>query len=122
MRVPRVLPTVLDQHSGVATWALLASEEAAGEFVYVRVLSMRALGATGKVSDAYVDASTGRATRAWEATEAYEAGKVILGVPALRTRGADSEKAIRAVSKRLLNAVSGPKKCLCLRFRSKLQA
>jgi hypothetical protein len=62
--MPRVLPTVLDQHSGVAMTALLASEEAAGEFVYVRIGSMRVVGAMGKIGNADVNAPTRRTTRA----------------------------------------------------------
>src|SRR6266581_7276769 len=42
MRLPRRVPTVLDQRLRVAITALLASfEEAAGEFAYVRIGSMR---------------------------------------------------------------------------------
>ena len=54
-RVPRRAPTVLDQHLREAIAALLASEEAAGEFVYVRTGSMRTGRLPGKIrrADAY---------------------------------------------------------------------
>jgi len=77
MRVPRVLPTVLDQHSGVAMMALLASEEAAGEFVYVRTSILRWFDTLGKVCHAYVDAPMRAGlTRVGYATEAHEACEV----------------------------------------------
>src|SRR6267378_88825 len=50
MRLPRRVPTVLDQRLWVAITALLASfGEAAGEFAYVRGGSMRPAGLDRKV-------------------------------------------------------------------------
>src|SRR5690348_7704681 len=56
MRFPRRVPTVLDQRLRVAITALLASfVEAAGEFAYVRVGSMRPAGLDRKVAAANPD-------------------------------------------------------------------
>src|SRR3989442_2521982 len=53
MRLPRRVPTVLDQRLRVAITALLASfEEAAGEFAYVRVGSMGPAGLDRKIAPA----------------------------------------------------------------------
>src|SRR6266566_5063823 len=55
MRFPRRVPTVLDKRLRVAITALLASREAAGEFAYVRVVSMRPAGFDRKVGPADAD-------------------------------------------------------------------
>src|SRR6266550_2998625 len=56
MRLPRRVPTVLDQRLRVAMTALLASfEEAAGEFAYVRIGSMRPPRLDRKVTPADAD-------------------------------------------------------------------
>src|SRR6266550_3740459 len=60
MRLPRRVPTVLDQRLRVAITALLASfEEAAGEFAYVRIRSMRPAGLDRKVAPADADHALG---------------------------------------------------------------
>src|SRR6266850_2404020 len=59
MRFPRRVPTVLDQRLRVAITALLASCEAAGEFAYVRVGSMRPAGLDRKVAPPDADHAFG---------------------------------------------------------------
>src|SRR2546425_12634983 len=60
MRLPRRVPTVLDQRLRVAITALLASFcEAAGEFAYVRRGSMRPAGLDRKVGPADADHALG---------------------------------------------------------------
>src|SRR6266566_3484395 len=60
MRLPRRVPTVLDQRLRVAMTALLASfEEAAGEFAYVRIGSMRPPRLNRKVAPADTDHALG---------------------------------------------------------------
>src|SRR6266566_2505967 len=60
MRLPRRVPTVLDQRLRVAITALLASfEEAAGEFAYVRIGSMRPAGLDRKVAPPNTDHALG---------------------------------------------------------------
>src|SRR2546427_8006574 len=60
MRFPRRVPTVLDQRLRVAITALLASScEAAGEFAYVRIGSMRPPRLDRKVAPADADHAPG---------------------------------------------------------------
>src|SRR2546430_1332222 len=60
MRFPRRVPTVLDQRLRVAITALLASScEAAGEFTYVRIGSMRPAGLDRKVAPPNSDHALG---------------------------------------------------------------
>src|SRR6266480_6549086 len=60
MRLPRRVPTVLDQRLRVAITALLASfEEAAGEFAYVRIGSMRPPRLDRKIAPADTDHALG---------------------------------------------------------------
>src|SRR5947208_5020726 len=60
MRFPRRVPTVLDQRLRVAITALLASScEAAGEFAYVRIGSMRPAGLDRKVAPPNTDHALG---------------------------------------------------------------
>src|SRR5438105_7615050 len=60
MRLPRRVPTVLDQRLRVAITALLASfEEAAGEFAYVRIRSMRPARLDRKVTPPDTDHAPG---------------------------------------------------------------
>src|SRR5713226_3893387 len=60
MRLPRRVPTVLDQRLRVAITALLASScEAAGEFAYVRVGSMGPAGRDRKVAPPDADHAFG---------------------------------------------------------------
>src|SRR5437879_8187046 len=60
MRFPRRVPTVLDQRLRVAITALLASScEAAGEFAYVRIGSMRPPRLDRKVAPADTDHALG---------------------------------------------------------------
>ncbi len=81
MRVPRVLPTVLDQRSGVAMTALLASEEAAGEFVYVRVWIMRSRQAHRKVRQPDVNATLGAVrTAVGNAADSDKPSEVFRGI------------------------------------------
>src|SRR5438876_1797452 len=60
MRLPRRVPTVLDQRLRVAIRPSLASfEEAAGEFAYVRVGSMGPAGLDRKIAPADTDHALG---------------------------------------------------------------
>src|SRR2546430_4018630 len=60
MRLPRRVPTVLDQRLRVAIRPSLASfEEAAGEFAYVRIGSMRPAGLDRKIAPADTDHALG---------------------------------------------------------------
>src|SRR2546426_1083313 len=60
MRLPRRVPTVLDQRLRVAIRPSLASfEEAAGEFAYVRIGSMGPAGLDRKIAPADTDHALG---------------------------------------------------------------
>src|SRR5438128_9233088 len=87
MRFPRRVPTVLDQRLRVAITALLASScEAAGEFAYVRIGSMRPPRLDRKVAPADADHALGvRRPEVGDLTVADHAGEGI-GVVA-RDRG-----------------------------------
>src|SRR5436309_4869009 len=110
MRLPRRVPTVLDQRLRVATTALLASFwEAAGEFAYVRIGSMRPPRPYRKVAPPDADHALGfRWPEVGDLAFPDHAGEGI-GVVAGQLCGiGESEQLVALVPERLLDLTRRP--------------
>src|SRR6266516_3725251 len=110
MRLPRRVPTVLDQRLRVAITALLASfEEAAGEFAYVRIGSMRPPGLYRKVATPDADHALGfRGSEVGDLTFPDHASEGI-GMVAGDLGGlGQGQQLVALVSKRLLDLTRRP--------------
>src|SRR5437879_5941061 len=110
MRLPRRVPTVLDQRLRVAITALLASScEAAGEFAYVRIGSTRPAGLDRKVAPADADHALGfRWSEVGDLAFPDHAGEGI-GVVAGHLCGiGESEQLVALVLERLLDLAGRP--------------
>src|SRR5436309_3062636 len=110
MRLPRRVPTVLDQRLRVAIRPSLASfEEAAGEFAYVRIGSMRPAGLDRKVAPADADHAfrlRGPEVRDWAFAD--HAGEGIRVVAGDLGRLGQGQQLVVLVPERLLDLRGGP--------------
>src|SRR5690349_13972745 len=109
MRMPRVLPTVLDQRLRVAMMAVLASVEAAGELVYVRIRIMCLGGAHGKIRPGDVDPAFGTGPAAGrDAARPDEAGEMFLGVARAPRCLREVQQLVRSAVVRCLDPLGRP--------------
>src|SRR2546425_2446675 len=110
MRLPRRVPTVLDQRLRVAIRPSLASfEEAAGEFAYVRIGSMRPPRLDRKVAPTDADHALGlRGPEVWDLAFPDHAGEGIGVVAGQLCGSGQPEQLVALVPERLLDLASCP--------------